>query len=271
MSIFESIILGFVQGTSEFLPVSSSGHLILIPYLFGLNPHSLSFDVMLHLGTLAAIVIYFFFDWVKLVKEGFLSLRYRTLKGPPERKIFWYIVIATIPAVIFGKFLEHKAETILREPLLVSLALGGFAIIFYLAQKIGKNIKSLGEINLKDAILIGIAQSCAILPGVSRSGATITASLALNFKREEAVRFSFLLSLPVVLGAGILKMQQILSQNLTIQGYILWAGFIVSALSGILSIHFLLKFVKKYSFNIFILYRIVICLVTIGVFILRKV
>ncbi len=269
MTIFESIILGFIQGVTEFIPISSSGHLILVPYLFGWKPHVLSIDIILHLGTLFVVLIYFFFDWVKLIKEGILSIKHRTLKGPAERLLFWYIVIATIPAAICGKLLEDKAESAFRNPVLVAVSLGVFALVFYLAQKISKNIKSLASINFKDALLIGIAQSFAILPGVSRSGATITSGIALGLKREEAVRFSFLLSMPIILGAGILKIKDIFLQTAGIDSHVLWIGFFTSLISGILSIHFLLKFVKKYSFSVFILYRIILCLIVIGVFLYR--
>lgn len=269
MSNSESIILGIIQGVGEFLPISSSGHLIIVPYLFNLKPHSLSFDVALHLGTLCAVGIYFFSDWVNLIKEGFLSLKYRTLGGPLERRLFWFILIATIPGALAGKFLEDNAETVFRNPLLVALALGGFALILYLAQKINKGRKSLVDIKLRDAFLIGLAQSAAIFPGISRSGATIASGLFLNLKKDEAVRFSFLLSFPIILGAGILKLKDIIREGQNHALYF-WAGFSVAALFGLLSIHFLLRFIRKYSFNLFIWYRVAVSLLVIILFILRK-
>lgn len=268
MTIPESIILGIVQGIGEFLPISSSAHLIIAPYLFNFKAHTLSFDVMLHLGTLFALSIYFFKDWLRLAKEGFLSLKEMSVAGQ-ERRLFWFILIATIPGAIIGKVFEEKAETVFRNPLLAALVLGVFALFFYLAQKLNKPKKTLEKIFLKDAILIGIAQGLAILPGVSRAGSTIALGLALNFKKEAAVRFSFLLSFPIIFGAGILKINDIFSQN-GAAALCLWVGFIVSALSGLASIHFLLKFIKKYSFNLFIIYRIAVCLLVIGVFLTRK-
>lgn len=269
MSNSESIILGIIQGVGEFLPISSSGHLIIVPYLFNLKPHSLSFDVALHLGTLCAVGIYFFSDWVNLIKEGFLSLKERTLAGAPERRLFWFILIATIPGALAGKFFEDKAETVFRNPLLVAFALGGFALILYLAQKINKGRKSLADIKLRDAFLIGLAQSVAIFPGISRSGATIASGLFLNLKKEEAVRFSFLLSFPLILGAGILKLESIIREGQN-HAFYFWAGFSAAALFGLLSIHFLLRFIRKYSFNLFICYRVVVSLLVIILFILRK-
>lgn len=272
MTISESVILGIVQGLGEFLPISSSGHLIIIPYLFKLKPHSLNFDIALHLGTLCSIGVYFFSDLARLAKEGILSIRHKTLNGPPERKLFWFIFIATIPAALAGKLLEEKAETVFRNPLLVASALGGFAVVLYLAQRINKEIKSCLNMKLKDAFLIGIAQALAIFPGISRSGATIASGLALNIKRGDAVRFSFLLSFPIILGAGLLKIKDIFSQNAALDGQalVLGVGFLTSAVAGFLSIHFLLKFVKKYSFNLFIWYRIIIALAVVAVYILRK-
>ncbi|PIQ89548.1 MAG: undecaprenyl-diphosphatase UppP [Candidatus Omnitrophica bacterium CG11_big_fil_rev_8_21_14_0_20_42_13] len=267
MSIYESIILGIVQGLGEFLPISSSGHLIIVPYLFGFKPHSLSFDVMLHLGTFFALLIYFFSDWLKILKEGYLSLKEKTINGPLERKLFWYILLATIPAVIIGLLFEGLAENTFRSPLLVSLVLAGFGVIFYFAQKKNKGVKTLGEMRRGDAFLIGLAQSIAILPGVSRSGATITAALALDLKKEEAVRFSFLLSMPVVFGAAILKLKDIFHDTANIYWYVLLAGFLAALVTGLLSIHFLLQFIKRFSFNLFIVYRIIFGMAVAGIFI----
>ncbi|MDP1853735.1 MAG: undecaprenyl-diphosphatase UppP [Candidatus Omnitrophota bacterium] len=270
MSIFESIILGIVQGVGEFLPISSSAHLIIVPYLLNLKPHSLTFDVALHLGTLCAIGAYFFKDWLKLFKEGFLSLKLRTLQGAPERRLFWFIFIATIPGALAGKLLEEKVETVFRNPLLAASVLGGFAFILYLAQKLGKNTRFLGDMKLKQAFLIGVVQSFALLPGISRSGATMAAGLALNFKKEEAVKFSFLLSFPIILGAGLLKIKDIFSCFLNGEAKAFLAGFIASAFFGLLSIHFLLKFIRKYSFNLFIWYRIIVCVLVAAVVMLRS-
>lgn len=264
MHISEAVILGIVQGIGEFLPISSSAHLIIVPYLLNFEPHSLTFDVALHLGTLFAIGTYFFKDWLKLFKEGFLSIKDRTLAGAPERRLFWFICIATIPGALAGKFLEEKAETVFRNPLLAASVLGGFAFVLYLAQRLDKNTRSLGDMKLKHAFLIGVAQSTALLPGISRSGATMATGLALNFKKEEAVKFSFLLSFPIILGAGLLKIKDIFSCFLNGEAGVFLAGFISSMFFGFLSIHFLLRFIRKYSFNLFIWYRVIFSILVVA-------
>lgn len=272
MSIGQAVFLGAVQGLGEFLPISSSAHLILIPYVFRFKPHTLSFDVALHLGTLFALAIYFFKDWVKLFREGLAGLKSPLSASSLECRLFWYIVFASIPAALTGVLLEDKAETVFRNPLLAALILAVFGIVFYFAQKIGANSKPLAEISLKEALFIGMAQALAIIPGVSRSAATIACGLSLNFKKEDAVRFSFLLSFPVILGAGIFKIKDIfflLQDRAAIAS--LSAGFLVSVLFGLFSIHFLLKFVKKHNFNIFIIYRLLVFVLVAAIFILTRI
>jgi undecaprenyl-diphosphatase len=269
MTILQSVILGLIQGITEFLPISSSGHLIIIPWLFGWSKHTLSFDVMLHWGSLFAILVYFRNDWSKLLKEGFWSLRERSLRGPMERKLIWFIIIATIPAAIFGIIFEDKAESIFRNPLLIAGALGLFGIIIYFAERLGKKKRTIQDLSIKDTILIGLAQALAIIPGVSRSGATMGEGLFLNLKRDQAARFSFLLSAPLIFGAGLVELRKILQGTCNASPIPLILGFIASFISGIISIHFLLGFLKRNSFNIFVVYRLIFALLIIGLFILR--
>ena len=270
MTILQSVILGLIQGIGEFLPISSSGHLIIIPWLFGWPKHALSFDVMLHWGTLFAILIYFRNDWSKLLKEGFFSLRERSLKGPIERKLIWFIIVATIPAAIFGIIFEDKAESIFRNPLLVAGALGLFGFIIYVAERIGKKKRTIQDLKMTDTILIGLSQALAIIPGVSRSGATMSQGLFLNLKRDQAARFSFLLSAPLIFGAGLVELRKILQGTCDASLIPLILGFIASFISGIISIHFLLGFLKRNGFNIFVVYRLIFALLIIGLFILRS-
>lgn len=270
MDYLQSIVLGLVQGLGEFLPISSSGHLILIPWLFGWDEHSLSFDVMLHAGTLLAVVVYFWREWLLLIKEGFLSIKERKMSGPPERGLFWYIVIASVPGAIIGKLLEEKAETAFRSPLIVASALGAFAIIFYLIDRFSarkRNLQSLGPV---DSIAIGISQAAAIIPGVSRSGATIACGLGMGLDRESSAKFSFLLSAPIIFGATVLKLGDI-GKMAAADGWMpLLLGFSVSAATGFLAIRYLLNYIKKHTFNIFVVYRILFSLMILSIFFTRR-
>lgn len=264
MNLIQSVVLGVIQGLGEFLPISSSGHLIVIPWLLGWQEHTLSFDVMLHAGTLFAVIIYFWKDWVVLIREGLLSIKERAFKAVPERRLFWYIVIASIPGAIIGKLLEEKAQTLFRSPLLIASTMGGFAIIFYLIDRFSRKRKDLEALNLTDSILIGISQALAIIPGISRSGITIACGLGLNLDRRSSAKFSFLLSAPIIFGATLLKIKDIF--NLAGQQSVpLLLGFIVSAVTGFLAIHYLLSYVKRHTFNLFVVYRLIFSIIILAV------
>jgi undecaprenyl-diphosphatase len=266
----QSIVLGLVQGIGEFLPISSSGHLILIPWLFGWDEHSLSFDVMLHAGTLFAVLVYFWREWLLLIKEGFLSIKERKMSGPPERRLFWYIVIASVPGAIIGKLLEEKAEESFRSPLIVASALGAFAVVFYFIDRFSGRKRNLQSLGLVDSVVIGISQAIAIIPGVSRSGATIACGLGMGLDRESSAKFSFLLSAPIIFGATVLKLGDIGKMAGADGGLSLLLGFSVSAVTGLLAIRYLLSYVKKHTFNIFIIYRILFSLMTFSIFFTRR-
>lgn len=270
MNYIQAVVLGVVQGLGEFVPISSSGHLILIPWLFGWEGHSLSFDAMLHAGTLFAVVVYFWREWLVLLKEGFLSVRDRKLAGPPERRLFWYIVIASVPGAIIGKLLEEKAEAAFRAPLLVASALGIFAIIFYLIDRFSGRKRNLRFLGLADSVVIGISQAAAIIPGVSRSGATIACGLGIGLDRESSAKFSFLLSAPIIFGATLLKLGDITKMAGANGSFSLLLGFLVSAVTGLIAIHYLLGYVKKHTFNIFIVYRILFSLMVFSIFFVRR-
>ena len=270
MNYIQSIVLGLVQGLGEFLPISSSGHLIVIPWLFGWEEHSLSFDVMLHAGTLFAVVVYFWKEWLVLLKEGFLSIVERKLSGPPERRLFWYIVIASVPGAVIGKLLEEKAEEAFRAPLLVGAAMGGFAVIFYLIDRFSRRKRNLQSLDIIDSIAIGISQAVAIVPGVSRSGATIACGLGMGLNRESSAKFSFLLSAPIIFGATVLKFGEITKMAGADSGLSLLVGFAVSAVTGFLAIRYLLNYIKKHTFNIFVAYRIIFSLTVFSIFFMRK-
>ncbi|MFZ3102736.1 MAG: undecaprenyl-diphosphatase UppP [Desulfitobacteriaceae bacterium] len=255
MTIFQALILGLVQGLGEFLPISSSAHLILVPWLFGWQDPGLTFDVALHMGTLFAVVLYFWKDWVKLFQAALAK------RPSPEKRLFWYLVLATIPGALFGLAFEKQAETVFRSPLLIGIMLILMGIFLYIADK-KRQVRRLDTMNFTDAIWIGFSQALAIIPGVSRSGSTMTTARFLNLCREDAARFSFLMSTPIILGAGVLKLRHLTLSALDAPFFV---GVLTSFIVGILSISFLLNYLRTKNFQVFVLYRF---LVGIGVLIL---
>jgi len=255
MNLFYSVFLGLLQGATEFLPVSSSAHLVLAEAFVGLEQTGLPYDVALHLGTLAAILIYFRHDFLLMTKSLFQS-------GEPaedlpfHRKMVFYLGIGTVPAVIAALLFGQAAETALRSPLSVAAMLSGFGLLLLLADKFGRRTRQLKGLILTDCLLIGLAQALAIMPGVSRSGVTITAALLLGLRRMDAARFSFLLSAPVILGAGVYNLPEIISQGLAADQLAFYlSGFLASMISGYLFISFLLRFVQVRSLAVFAYYR----------------
>jgi len=249
LGLTEALILGIVQGLGEFLPISSSAHLVLTPWLFGWHDPGLGFNVALHLGTLAAVVAYFWRDWLSLVLNG--------LKGAKNRegRLFWYLAVATIPGALAGAALEHYAETVFRTPLLVGVMLIVMGVILYVADHYGARARGIYQVGWRDALLIGVSQAFAIIPGVSRSGATISAARFLGLEREAATRFSFLLSVPIIFGAGVFSLRDIGVSDLTLP---FWVGVITSAVTGFAAIAFLLRFVITRNFDIFVWYRVIL-------------
>jgi undecaprenyl-diphosphatase len=239
-TLLQSAVLGLVQGLTEFLPISSSAHLILVPYFLHWEDPGLSFDVALHLGTLVGVLAYFWRDFWDM------------LTLPDHRKTLGFLIVATIPGAIFGLLFEHKAEDAFRSPHLIAWALIVMGALLALADRKARGLKSIPDLTWTDALIIGISQALALIPGVSRSGITITTALALGYKREEAARFSFLMSAPIIAGAGILKMKAILMAP---DKAALGAGFICSALAGFLAICALMKFVQTRSYMPFAVYR----------------
>lgn len=247
MTIFQAIILGAVQGLTEFLPISSSGHLIIFPELFGWNTQSLAFDTILHLGTVTALIIYFKTDLLKIIKN--ISL----LK---------LLLIGSIPAGVLGFLFESYIEEVFRSTNSVILFLLVGSLLMFLAEKYYKKVwhterkLNISQVTPKDSLVIGCFQSLALFPGVSRSGATISGGIFKGLTRELSARFSFLLSIPIVLGAGLYKIIKSY-QDLSFDGVLL-GGFLSSFLVGMLAINFLLRFLKKNTLNVFILYRVVL-------------
>lgn len=254
MSITHAIILGIIQGITEFLPISSSAHLVIAPLFLRNSYQGLTFDVALHLGTLLVIIIYFFKDWLTMLNKAL------TQPKSHEAVMFWFIILASIPAAIAGYMLEKTTETFFRNPVIIAIALIIGAIILWFADRKQRLVRAIGDIGLKEIIFIGFAQALAIIPGFSRSGMTIAAGLFVGLKREEAAKFSFLLAAPIILGAGILKISKLEFSELKIYFFI---GLLSSMLAAIFSIRFLLKYLKNANLNFFIAYRIILGLAII--------
>lgn len=264
MTIFQAIILGLVQGIAEFLPISSSGHLILMENIFGFTKAGLTFDIVLHLGTLTALLLFFWRDWIKIIKSFFGSLKSWNLKNDAEQRLAWFLLIATIPGAIFGFFLEEQAETVFRNTLLVALTLAGLGLLLILAERAAQKRRNITEMNWWDSVLIGLSQVLALVPGVSRAGITMTAGLFRGLKREVAARFSFLLSTPIIFGAGLSHITKIIREGNNDGTYLAFAiGFLVSAFSGYLAIKYLLKYVERHTLDIFAYYRFLLAAVVI--------
>lgn len=254
MDIFLSIFLGFLQGATEFLPISSSGHLVLAERVLGIEEAGLTFDVMLHLGTLAGLLLYFRTDFLEMGKAFWPRSAGEHVQF--SRKIALYICLATIPAVAVGLVFGSEAETIWRSPLLVASTLSIFGLLLLIADIKGRHSRDFFTITLTDILFIGMAQAVAIVPGVSRSGITITVALFLGLQRTAAARFSFLLSAPIILGAGIYNLPAILRQGLEGDRLVFYGvGFLSAAISGYLFISFLLRFVQTRSLAPFAYYR----------------
>ena len=260
MSIIKAIVLGIIQGIGEFLPISSSAHLILIPYLLGWQEHSMAFDIALHFGTLLAVLVVFFREWWDL----FVGAVKRVTKGKKSfnNRMFWYLVIATIPGALFGFLLSDIIEDKLRPmiwPIAVLLAVMG--VLIFLGDKwADKHYKietDFKHISLKQAIIIGFSQALAIFPGFSRSGTTILAARLLGLSKTAATKFTFLLSVPIIAGATILKIPEL---ELSIETAI---GVGVSFIVGLFAIKFLLSYIKKHDFSIFAIYRVVFAIIVL--------
>jgi undecaprenyl-diphosphatase len=258
MNFFYAIFLGLLQGITEFLPISSSGHLALTESFFGIEEAGLAFDVALHLGTLFAVIIYFRRDFTKmftaLVRPQALGEQARS-----QRFLALYICLGTIPAVVAGYLLKDAAETVFRTPFLIAGTLAGAGLLLLLADKLGRHQRSMKNLGLADVAVIGLSQAVALMPGVSRSGITMTAGLMMGLNRMAAARFSFLLSAPVILGAGVYNLPAIIRQGSEPGklGFYL-AGFLAAAVSGYVVIAFLLRFVQSHSFAVFAYYRFVL-------------
>ncbi|HEY2887012.1 MAG TPA: undecaprenyl-diphosphate phosphatase [Candidatus Limnocylindrales bacterium] len=271
---FQALIMGIVQGLTEFLPVSSSGHLVIVPYLLGwTDPFitSLAFSVMLHLGTLVALLVYFRADWLALIPAGIAVLRERSFGTDPNRKLAWLLVVATIPAVIAGPILNDRLEAAVRtaEDVAVAIVIG--AAILWLADQVGRKVKGLEQISFRLAFVFGLAQSLALVPGISRAGITISAGLFAGLTREAAARFGFLMATPIIAGAGLFEARNLLSGDagVAIQVGPLAVGMIAALLAGLAAIHLMLRYVRTRSYLVFVAERVAIAALVLVVFLSR--
>ena len=258
MNLLYAIFLGLLQGATEFLPISSSGHLALVEAFLGIEEGGLAFDVALHLGTLLGVVLYFRRD-ILMISAAVLKPLEKTEEARENRLLAIYICFGTMPAVVAGYLLKDVVETVFRSPVLIAAALAGAGLLLLLADRTGKHQKNMKSLRFADVAVIGLAQALALMPGVSRSGITMTAGLLRGFNRMSAARFSFLLSVPVILGAGVFNLPAIIKHGSEPGqlGFYL-AGFTAAAVSGYLVIAFLLRFVQSHTFALFAYYRFIL-------------
>jgi undecaprenyl-diphosphatase len=261
--LVQAIVLGIVQGLTEFLPVSSSGHLIVVPALLGWDDpfiESLAFSVMLHVATLLALLLYFRADWLRLVPAGLASIRDRSIGDDPDRRLAWLLVVATIPAVIAGVALNDAIETVFRDARLVALTLVVGAAILFLADRLGSRQRRLEDVTFPVAFGIGAAQALALVPGVSRSGISISAGLFAGLDRESSARFAFLMATPITAGAGLWELRKVLTGEAGVELPLapLLAGMIAALGAGLLAIAVLLRYLRTHGLGVFVVYRLAV-------------
>lgn len=273
MTIFESIFLGIIQGLTEFLPVSSSGHLVIFPFLLRWEvppSDAFIFDVLVQVATLIAVIAFFWEDLLAIILAFWRGLITKKPLHTPEARLGWYIIIATVPASIIGLILKDPIESAFNNPLVTAFFLLGTSAILVLAEKIGNRNRDLHNMDWIDAIWVGISQILALFPGMSRSGATITGGMIRNLDRPSAARFSFLMSIPVMLAAGLIASLDLIAiPDFATLLPVYIPGFIAAAVTGYLSIRWLLRFLTHYPLYIFSLYCVFLALLTILVYFAR--
>jgi undecaprenyl-diphosphatase len=265
MPLYQAIVLAIIQGLTEFLPVSSTAHLTIIPDLLHWKDPGLSFDVALHLGTLVAVLVYFFRDWVQVILNG-VGISYRGAH-PDEnsRSLLWLLVLGTIPAALAGFKFEKYADQTLRTPFIIGGAMIVFGLLMWLADRAGTARSGLDQMTGFDAITVGIAQAFALIPGVSRSGITLTAARFGGFSREAAARFSFLLSTPIIAGAAGKKGWELYKDGLPEDMKLPYVvGIAVSAVVGLIVIAFFMRYLRRHSLSVFVWYRIVFGIIVVA-------
>lgn len=266
MPIIQVIVLAIIQGITEFLPVSSTAHLALAPWLLGWPDPGLTFDIALHVGTLVAVVAYFFRTWIEIIARGF-GIEYgndEMLRANP--RLLWLLAISSIPAGIAGILFEKQAESSWRSPFVIGAMMAAVGVLMWIGERAGSRRKNLGAVTFRDSLAIGVAQALALVPGTSRSGITITAGLFRNLDRVAAARFSFLLATPVIAGAAAKRFYDLIKHGgIPVEMQTPFAlGILLSALSGFAVIAFFLRFLQRRTLYFFIYYRIVFGIIVIA-------
>jgi undecaprenyl-diphosphatase len=258
MGLLRAIVLGIVQGVTEFLPISSTAHLRIVPELLGWPDAGAAYTAMIQLGTVAAVIVYFWKDLVRLVGAFFEGIA----KGEPfatlDGRLAWYVLVGTLPIGILGLLFKHHIETSLRSLYVIAFAMVGLALLLLLAERIAAHQRTLSEMTWRDGIIIGLCQAVALIPGSSRSGTTLTGGLALGFRREDAARYSFLLSVPATAAAGIFEMRHLVRSGEPFSGMDVVVGTVVAFVTGLLAIAWLLRFLRTRSTLVFVVYRLVL-------------
>lgn len=261
MTFVYAVLLGIVQGLTEFLPVSSSGHLLLVPEVLGWDDafiNSLAFSVMLHLGTMVALLGYFRADWIRIVPAGFATIRDRSFANDPDRRLAWLLAAATIPAAIVGYLFNDVIETTIREPWLVVVTMVIGAALLWVADHLGRQDKEVADVTFPISVGLGLAQALALVPGISRSGISISAARLAGLRRPDAARFSFLMATPITIGAIVFEARKLVSGESGVAPELapLVVGLVASLVSGLLAIHFMLRYLRTRSLDIFVWYRL---------------
>jgi undecaprenyl-diphosphatase len=274
MPILQSIILGIIQGLTEFLPISSSAHLVIVPYLFGWEipaQEAFIFDVLVQLGTLLAVIVYFRNDLYKIITGVINGMIHKHPFSESSSRMGWMLVLATIPAVVAGVLFKDPVERVFGSPLATGLLLFGTAVLLVIAETIGKRNRQVESTTWMDALIIGVFQVISLLPGISRSGSTITGGMIRNLDRPSAARFSFLMSVPVLIGAGTLAFFDLIKlPNFSVQLPTLILGFITSAVVGYLSIRWLLAYLVTRKLYPFAIYCTVVSILILVVWLIRS-
>jgi undecaprenyl-diphosphatase len=260
ISHLQAIILGAVQGLAEFLPISSSAHLVLVPWLFKWQDPGLAFDVALHLGTLLALLVYYWEDWVAMARS------FAPGGQVAKRRLLLLIIVASVPGAIMGLLFEKQAESTFRSPLLIAIAMVTLAILLWWFDRVSPQKRKMSEMTYWDALVIGFSQALALIPGVSRSGATITMARAVKIDRGDSANFSFLMATPIIAGAGLVEARKLLHEGLNLSVAL---GFVSAAVFGLIAIVFLIRYVRMHDYAVFVVYRLAVAALVIAVFFAR--